>query len=405
MKIEEYKQIKKIALLVSCASVLQMVEYLFPQPLPGVKLGLANMITLVTLVNLGFSAAVEVAVLRTIISSFILGTFLSPTFILSFSSALVSTLIMGLFYKLSTFNSKMYLSLIGISLLGAITNNLVQIGLVYLLLIRHKGVFLLLPWLGISAVITGWLTGFIASEVCKKLETSTDKISLPQNTSSQNIYKDGTLLKNSFSLGRYISIDSPVHRVAPYIKIITVLVLSLIVLISNNFLVYATILLLLLGAVHRAKIPFLNLLSDIKKTYSLIFISFLVPVLFNKNGEILLSLGMFNITKEGLVMGSMFVFRIVLMMTSAFLLLKTTSPDELTNDLKKLLVPLRIIGISGERMAEIITLSLTSIPILMEKSHSFIREQKFNKKVFRDFFPAIVGLIVVLYQQSDEQII
>ncbi|MDD5686540.1 MAG: Gx transporter family protein [Elusimicrobia bacterium] len=402
---EEYNKIRKIAFLVSCASVLQMVEYLFPQPLPGVKLGLANMITLVTLVNLGFGVAVEIAILRTIISSFILGTFLSPTFLLSFSSALISTLVMGLFYKLSTLNSKLYLSLIGISLVGAITNNMVQISMVYLLLIRHKGVFLLLPWLGISAVITGWVTGFIASGVCKKLEISAIKVNLPQNTSSKNISKNVPSVENSFSIGRYVSIDSPVHHVAPYIKIITVFVLALVILILNNFLVYVAILILLLGVLHISKISFFNLLSDIKKIYSLIIISLLVPVLFNKNGEILLSLGMFNITKEGLFMGSMFVFRLILMMTSAFLLIKTTSPNELTNDLKKILSPLRIIGISGDRMAEIITLSLVSIPVLMEKSRSFIKEQKFNKKTFKDFFPTIVGLIVVLYQQSDEELI
>jgi len=57
------KSIKKIAMLVALASVVQIAENLLPSPLPGVKLGLANIITLVVLSDMGFKAAFEVAVL------------------------------------------------------------------------------------------------------------------------------------------------------------------------------------------------------------------------------------------------------------------------------------------------------------------------------------------------------
>src|SRR4030042_1187275 len=144
------RQIKETAFLVACASVLQIAESLFPHPIPGIRLGLANIMTLVALVSIGFGAALEIAVFRTVISSFILGTFLSPSFFLSFSGALMSALVMGLTYQLSFVNRKVYLSFVGISVAGSITHNLVQISLVYFILIRHTGIFYLLPWLGIS---------------------------------------------------------------------------------------------------------------------------------------------------------------------------------------------------------------------------------------------------------------
>ncbi|OGS45536.1 MAG: hypothetical protein A2539_00075 [Elusimicrobia bacterium RIFOXYD2_FULL_34_15] len=408
MKTEEYIKIKKIALLVSCATVLQTLEYLIPQPIPGIKLGLANIIVLVALVDLGFKISLEISVLRTIISSFILGTFFSPTFILSFSSAIISTLVMGLFYKLSTLNSKIYLSLIGISLIGAITSNLVQISLVYLLLIRHKGIFLLLPWLGISAIITGWITGFLASRVCQKLENSTNKITSIdnnlQNTFCQNIYVQNLQLDNN-NIGHYLNENSLIHRASTYLKILIVFILTLIILLFNNFLVYTVILFLLFFIISLSKIPFLNLLSETKKITPFILTSFIIPTIFNKTGEIYLKLGLFNITRDGFFLGGMFVFRFVLMTISAFLLIKTTSPNELTNSLKKILVPFRIIGLSGDRMAEIITLSWSSIPILMENTRSFIKTQKFNSKFLKSFFPTLISLIVILYQQSDKEII
>lgn len=393
MEVEKDKQIKKIALLVSCAAVLQIAESLIPHPVPGVRLGLANMITLVALVTLGFRAAVEVAVLRTIVSSFILGTFLSPSFILSFTGALISTLIMGLFYKLSTLNHKLYFSLIGISLLGAITHNLVQISLVYLLLIRHQGIFLLLPWLGISAVIMGWITGLVASQVCQKLENSCIGVSLKENK---------TTAVSSFMPQHYIHLNSRIHLLSPALKIISVFILALIVLFLDNFLSYTVVLFFLFCVAYLAKISFSHLFSGIRKLSSFLFFSFATPVFFNRNGEILSNLGFLKITQGGLSMGSMFVFRLVLLMLSASLLIRTTSPDDLAAGLKRILSPLKLFGISGDRIGAIITSSWLSIPVFWERTRSFIQNQKLNGKAMKKLIPALSGLIVKLYQQTDE---
>ena len=77
-------KLNRIALLVAFACVLQIAESLIPHPIPGLRLGLANILTLTAMVTLGFGYALEVAILRTILSAFIMGTFMSPTFILKF---------------------------------------------------------------------------------------------------------------------------------------------------------------------------------------------------------------------------------------------------------------------------------------------------------------------------------
>ena len=69
-----------IALLVGLGVVLHRLEALLPLPTPWVKLGLANIMTLIALVFLGFRAAVEVTLLRVLLGSVLGGTFLSPTF-------------------------------------------------------------------------------------------------------------------------------------------------------------------------------------------------------------------------------------------------------------------------------------------------------------------------------------
>ncbi len=165
---KEDRKIYKIALLVSISCVLQISESLIPHPIPGLRLGLANMVTLIALVTLGFRSALEIAIFRTVLSSFIMGTFMSPTFILSFSGAAISTLVMGFFYWLSSFHRRYRLSIIGISIIGALSHNIIQLYLAYLILVKHGGIFVFFPWLCIGAVVTGWITGTVAGSVMIK---------------------------------------------------------------------------------------------------------------------------------------------------------------------------------------------------------------------------------------------
>ncbi len=181
----ENKKTYKIAILVSIASVLQICESFIPHPIPGLRLGLANMLTLVALVTLGFRAALEIAVLRTILSALIMGTFMSPTFILSFLAAVASSLVMGMLYWMSAFHRRYRLSLIGISILGALSHNMVQLCLAYLLLVKHRGIFVFAPWLCIGAVVMGLITGVVARRVCIRL-----KESAKQDTNTEAIQKD-----------------------------------------------------------------------------------------------------------------------------------------------------------------------------------------------------------------------
>lgn len=395
MDIIEERQIKKIALLVACAAVLQIAESLIPHPIPGVRLGLANMITLVALVQLGFRVAVEIAVLRTVVSSLILGTFLSPTFILSLSGALASTLVMSLFYRLSTAERGLPFSLIGISLIGASTHNLVQVGLVYLLLIQHSGIFLLLPWLGISAVIMGWINGVVASQVCMKMEQSPD-LNHPEPIDANSL--------PSFKPVNYIPLDSPIHRLSPETKIIAVFIFALIILIFDYVPAYLFFLLLLLGVIYVSRISFLTVFSGIKKLSIFLIFSFFIPVFFNSAGEAVLQLGPLRITQEGLFMGSMFVFRIFLLIVGASILMRTTSPEEMTSGLRRILSPLRVFGISGQRIATIIMLSWASMPNLWKRIRYALQSRKYQEKRLRRLIPALSDLIAAVFNQVDKEL-
>ncbi len=155
-----------ISMLVSLSIVLHTVEAMIPLPSPWIKLGLANSISLIAIVLLGIKEALIVTLLRVIVGSLIFGTLLSPAFLLGLSGGIISTLTMGVSYK----GLCRHFSLIGISIIGSYTHTITVMVVVYLLFIKHIGLFSLLPVFLFFALITGTLNGIVANLLNDRLK-------------------------------------------------------------------------------------------------------------------------------------------------------------------------------------------------------------------------------------------
>jgi heptaprenyl diphosphate synthase len=384
-------KIYQIALLVALACILQISESMIPHPIPGLRLGLANMVTLTTLVLLGFRHALEVALIRTILSSLIIGTFMSPGFILSFSAALASTLIMGLFYWLSGLNARFRFSIIGISIVGAFCHNMVQLFLAYFLLVKHSGIFVFFPWLSIGALATGWVVGIVAGGVCRQLANvsateTAENPSTPLQIPAQKHYQAG---------------NSLLHRTKPEIKILSIISLALLVLIFDDFrLILALAAGLLLAAVI-SRAPFTFLWARVRQYTSLIAVAFFFPVFFNSGSHIVATVASVKFTSEGLSAGSLFAARIVFLIIASSILLRTTSPENMTRGLARLLSPLRRIGIDDQRFAQVLSLSWNAVPYLWETARATIRKAKLGRAgSLKNLLPLLSNLIAKLYLET-----
>jgi heptaprenyl diphosphate synthase len=387
--------IRRIAFLVSCASALQVAESLIPSPFPGIRLGLANMVTLVALIRMGFGAALEITLLRTVVSSFILGTFLSPAFFLSASGGLASTAVMGAWLALSGSSARFRMSMIGLSLWGAVTHNLVQILLVYAFLVKHPSVFYLAPWLGISSVVTGWITGLVAVKVCIRLD---------QNESAAAIEPLPVVRSESpIRSGSFIPADTFVRRMRPERKIAAVLILGLAVVVQSRLLIDFVLLAGLLAALVASGTPWTAVRHKIQKMWPLILFSAVTPALLARGGRILLSAGVFSVTETGVRAGVLFAFRIVLLMIAASLLVWTTRPEDLAAGLVKLLNPLRIFGWSPERFSRIMTLSWTSLPELRGKIRILLASRRPAAGNLRAWIPALGDVVAALYIEAGRE--
>lgn len=159
------RRVTNLALLVSIGLVLSIIESAFPPllPIPGAKLGLANIATVIALYLYGPSMALEVTIIRTILGGLLRGSVVG--LFLSFSGGLVSTLVMIALYMVLD----RYMSAIGVSVAGAVTHNVTQLAAAYLL-IQHTAIFYYLPYLMLVAVPTGLFVGFASRRVIVSLE-------------------------------------------------------------------------------------------------------------------------------------------------------------------------------------------------------------------------------------------
>ncbi|WP_027623275.1 Gx transporter family protein [Clostridium lundense] len=163
------KNIRKLiflSLLTSIALVIYIIEAQIPiliPGVPGIKLGLANSISLFALITLGGKEAILIMFLRTILGSFLGGNMYS--FIYSIAGGLLSNIVMILLYK--RFNK--YLSLWSISVCGAVFHNIGQL-LIASLVIQDLRVYLYLPILLIAGVLTGYFIGVVTSFLNKHMK-------------------------------------------------------------------------------------------------------------------------------------------------------------------------------------------------------------------------------------------
>lgn len=162
-----------IAGFAALAIVIHIIEAGVPTPLPGVKPGLANVVTLIVLLRHGLVAAIWVQLLRVLVSSLLIGSFLTPTFLLSASGAVCALLVMAAQTAWNRQLPAAAFTPIGLGVAAACAHMTGQFFVAYTLFIPHPGLLTLLPVLLTAALAFGGVSGWLASAVLARLARPT----------------------------------------------------------------------------------------------------------------------------------------------------------------------------------------------------------------------------------------
>ena len=161
---EKVRRMTTLALLFAIAMIFSFVESRLPTfiPIPGVKLGLCNVVVIFTLLRLGAPSAIAVSLLRVLLSSILFGN--TAAFLYSLAGAILSLFGMILLKKTRLFSP------VGISVAGGVLHNIGQL-LMAMLVLGTAGVLYYLPVLLIAGTVAGALIGLLAAHVYKRTDT------------------------------------------------------------------------------------------------------------------------------------------------------------------------------------------------------------------------------------------
>lgn len=163
MHLQSKKQFSRMSMFLALAMIFSYVEFLLPLPIaiPGVKLGLANLVIMIPLYLWGLIPALTISLMRIVLVGITFGSL--ATMLYSLAGAVLSMVAMNLARKQKAF------SITGVSVIGGICHNIGQL-LVAIWVVQTTGLFYYLPILMIAGALTGLLIGILSANILERLK-------------------------------------------------------------------------------------------------------------------------------------------------------------------------------------------------------------------------------------------
>ena len=169
----ELKKFTRLSMLLALSVVLNILESFIPfldGTIPGIKIGLANIVILFVLYYYSFKDALYISAIRVFLVGILRTGLFSITFFFSLGGAFLSIIIMFLAKKITN------LSIIGVSILGSISHSIGQI-IIAVLIVQNTNVIYYLPWILLFSIPSGILVGFASKELLHQISKKVDQSS------------------------------------------------------------------------------------------------------------------------------------------------------------------------------------------------------------------------------------
>ena len=176
------------------------------------------------------------------------------------------------------------------------------------------------------------------------------------------------------TLGQYYQTESVIHRMDPRVKLGGTLLYIISLFFFKNFIGYVIAALFLAVVIKLSRVPFKFMVKGMKSILFLLMIT-VVFNLFLTPGTPLISLWKLTITYEGLKLAVFMAIRLVFLIIGSSVMTLTTTPNNLTDGMEKMMKPLKVFKVPVHEMAMIMSIALRFIPILLEETDKIMKAQ------------------------------
>lgn len=218
-------------------------------------------------------------------------------------------------------------------------------------------------------------------------------------------------MKNKFIIGRYLPLDSIVHRMDPRAKLAFVFFYIVLVFFCHSFPMYGWMLLVLLIFMYCGKIKLFYLLKGLTPILFFLIFTFLMHLFLTKGGTTLFSWKFISIDSGGIKEGSFISMRLMFIMMASTIMTLTTNPIALTDAFDKILSPLKVVKVPVQQLSMMMSIALRFIPTLMEELDKIILAQKSRGSEIssgsmgqriKAFIPLLIPLFISAFQRAED---
>ncbi|MFV0479949.1 MAG: energy-coupling factor transporter transmembrane component T family protein [Anaerorhabdus sp.] len=216
---------------------------------------------------------------------------------------------------------------------------------------------------------------------------------------------------NNFVLGKYMPLNSVIHKLDPRVKILAMLGMLITLFFPIGWIGYGVIGFFALLTIHLAKLKLNFIWKSMKPMLFMLLFLLVLNILVLKTGVILVQIGSFAIYSDAVFQTLFIAVRLILMIMITTVLTATTKPLELTLGIEDLLLPFSKIGVPAHEIAMLISIALRFIPDLIEETQRILRAQasrgvdlgegKIKEKIMA-ILSLVVPLFVSAFQRAEE---
>ena len=212
------------------------------------------------------------------------------------------------------------------------------------------------------------------------------------------------------TLGQYYPADSVLHKLDPRTKLIGTVAFIVSLFLFKNWPGYAAATAFLAAVIVLSRVPFRYMIKGLKA----IIILLLITVIFNMfivPGEVLWDFGLVKVTREGLSQAGFMAVRLIYLIIGSSIMTLTTTPNDLTDGLERVLGPLKLLRVPVHEIAMMMSIALRFIPILLEETDKIMKAQMARGADFengnliqraRNMVPLLVPLFISAFRRASD---
>ncbi len=218
------------------------------------------------------------------------------------------------------------------------------------------------------------------------------------------------IMIRDITLGQYYQTASVLHRLDPRVKLVGTLLFICSLFVVNHAVGYVIAALFLTCVVKMSHVPFRFIVKGMKAIVFLLVITFVFN-LFLTPGEPVISFWKLSITWEGVAMAVKMAVRLTFLIIGSSIMTLTTTPNNLTDGLEKLMRPLQKIKVPVHEVAMMMSIALRFIPILLEETDKIMKAQMARGADFdegnlfrkaKSMVPLLVPLFISAFRRAND---